>query len=50
MVVGGTLGRGSGAGYPRQQSRKADGALGDCVAAFVTLFILVTCIKHKIKQ
>lgn len=24
--------------------------VGDCVAAFVTLFILVTCIKHQIKQ
>lgn len=50
MVVSGTLGRGSGAGYPRQQSKKAGDVLGDCVAAFVILFILVTCIKHKIKQ
>lgn len=32
MVVSGTLGRGNGAGYPRQQSKKAGGVLGDCVS------------------
>lgn len=40
-----------GVGYPRQQSKELRYLVsGGRVAASVILFILVTCIKHQIKQ